>query len=185
MEPEQPLRGVDLARRALAEAKAAAKARGKGAVAQPSQRKGVGGEAGHPLSMRRSNANRRTWSGAGPDERDPQRLGSLTAAVSNRRGWADKVVAGTVLGCWDAVVGADIASRAQPVSLAGGVLSVTAESTAWATQLRMAQSEILRRIAVAVGHGVVRQLRITGPAAPSWRMGERHLRGLGPRDTYG
>ena len=79
----------------------------------------------------------------------------------------------------------DIAAHASPTTLREGVLHVSAESTAWATQLRMMQAQILAKIAAAVGHGVVKELRITGPTAPSWRKGERHIRGRGPRDTYG
>jgi predicted nucleic acid-binding Zn ribbon protein len=69
--------------------------------------------------------------------------------------------------------------------LADGVLGVAAESTAWATQLRMMQAQLLAKIADAVGDGVVKSLRITGPSAPSWRKGPRHIAGRGPRDTYG
>jgi propionyl-CoA carboxylase beta chain len=36
-----------------------------------------------------------------------------------------------------------------------------------------------------VGDGVVTSLKITGPTAPSWRKGPRHISGRGPRDTYG
>jgi len=32
---------------------------------------------------------------------------------------------------------------------------------------------------------VVNSLRITGPAAPSWKKGRLHIAGRGPRDTYG
>ena len=86
---------------------------------------------------------------------------------------------------WADVVGEQIAEHAQPASLRDGILSVTAESTAWATQLRMVQSQLLAKIAAAVGDGVVTSLRITGPSTPSWRKGPRHISGRGPRDTYG
>ncbi|MET8796286.1 DciA family protein, partial [Nocardia sp. NPDC004568] len=82
-------------------------------------------------------------------------------------------------------VGEDIADHAKPVSLENGVLSIAAESTAWATQLRLLQAQLLAKISAAVGPGVVRSLRISGPTAPSWRKGQRHIRGRGPRDTYG
>ncbi|UGT40489.1 DUF721 family protein [Nocardia yamanashiensis] len=173
-EPE--LRGVDLARRALEEARAAARAAGKSVgQGRASPRKG-----GVRALRRRSG-----WSGAHPDERDPQSLSSLTMKQAKGRGWSGKVAEGTVFGRWAAVVGEDIASHAQPISLENGILSVQAESTAWATQLRMFQSQILAKIAAAVGNGVVTQLRINGPTAPSWRKGERHIKGRGPRDTYG
>ena len=92
---------------------------------------------------------------------------------------------GTVFAQWSTVVGEQIAEHATPTALREGVLAVSAESTAWATQLRLIQAQLLAKIAAAVGDGVVTSLRITGPTAPSWRKGPRHVRGRGPRDTYG
>ncbi|MEV0462444.1 DUF721 family protein [Nocardia tengchongensis] len=178
--PEPELRGVDLARRALEEARAAARAAGKsvgqGRASPAAPRKG---------GIRALRGGRRSWSGAGPDDRDPQAFAALAMQLAKGRGWSAKVAEGTVFGRWAAVVGEDIASHAQPISLENGVLSIQAESTAWATQLRMFQSQILAKIAAAVGNGVVKQLKINGPTAPSWRKGERHIKGRGPRDTYG
>ena len=77
------------------------------------------------------------------------------------------------------------AAHATPTSLNEGVLTVSAESTAWATQLRMVQAQLLAKIAAAVGDGVVTSLKIVGPVAPSWRKGRYHIAGRGPRDTYG
>jgi predicted nucleic acid-binding Zn ribbon protein len=82
-------------------------------------------------------------------------------------------------------VGEQIAEHAAPTVLREGVLTVVAESTAWATQLRMVQSQLLAKIAAAVGDGVVTALKITGPSTPSWRKGPLHIAGRGPRDTYG
>lgn len=174
-EPE--LKGIDLARRALEDARAAAKASGK-AVGQ-----GRSSPTGGVRALR--GRRRRGWSGAGPDDRDPQTLGALTGSIAAKRGWSAKVSEGTVLGRWANVVGEDISAHADPTGLEDGVLSISAESTAWATQLRLMQAQILAKIAAAVGHGVVTSLRITGPTTQSWRKGERHVRGRGPRDTYG
>ncbi|MFC9662657.1 DUF721 family protein [Nocardia sp. NPDC127606] len=175
-EPAPELRGIDLARRALEEARAAAKASGKS----------VGQGRASPVRKLRAGGRRRSgWSGSGPDARDPQLLGALSGTLAKNRGWSGKVAEGTVFGSWPRVVGEDIASHATPVTLENGVLKIAAESTAWATQLRMLQSQILAKISAAVGHGVVTSLRITGPAAPSWRKGDRHIKGRGPRDTYG
>ncbi|WP_373686638.1 DUF721 family protein [Nocardia terpenica] len=173
---ESELRGVDLARRALEEARAAARASGK-SVGQ--------GRASPRKGGVRALRRRGGWSGARPDERDPQPLSALAGALAKSRGWSGKVAEGTLFGRWAGVVGEDIAAHATPVSLTDGVLSIQAESTAWATQLRMLQSQLLAKIAAAVGQGVVTSLRISGPAAPSWRKGERHVKGRGPRDTYG
>ncbi len=175
--PAPELRGVDLARRALEDARAAAKASGK-SVGQ-----GRSSPSGGVRALR--GRRKRGWSGPGPDDRDPQTLGSVAGVIAKKRGWSDKVAEGTVLGRWPAVVGEDIASHAVPTKLEDGVLSVTAESTAWATQLRLMQPQILAKIAAAVGHGVVKTLKIHGPTTKSWRKGERHVKGRGPRDTYG
>ncbi|NUS45884.1 MAG: DUF721 family protein [Mycobacteriaceae bacterium] len=175
-EPPPELKGIDLARRALEEARAAARASGKA----------VGQGRASPVRTGRSGGKRRSgWSGARPDDRDPQSLGALTGRIAKSRGWSGRVAEGTVFGRWQAVVGEDIASHATPTTLREGVLHIAAESTAWATQLRLMQSQILAKINAAVGQGVVTSLRISGPAAPSWRKGERHIKGRGPRDTYG
>ena len=46
-------------------------------------------------------------------------------------------------------------------------------------------AELIRRVAAGLGDGIVTRMRIHGPSAPSWRRGPRHVRGRGPRDTYG
>jgi predicted nucleic acid-binding Zn ribbon protein len=170
------LTGMDLVRRALEEARGAARAEGKD----------VGRGRSSPPPRRMAGAGRRrSWSGPGPDTRDPQLLGSATRHLAKSRGWNRRVSEGVVFGQWAAVVGDHIAEHATPTALREGVLSISAESTAWATQLRMVQSQLLAKIAAAVGDGVVTSLKITGPSAPSWRKGPRHVAGRGPRDTYG
>lgn len=170
------LAGMDLVRRALEEARAAARGQGKQ----------IGQGRRSPKARRSAQPDsRRRWSGPGPDGRDPQPLGRVANELSNSRGWSPRVAEGTVFAQWIEVVGADIADHAVPTALRDGVLSVTAESTAWATQLRIVQSQLLAKIAAAVGDGVVTALRITGPSSPSWRKGPRHIPGRGPRDTYG
>ncbi len=174
---EQPtdLSGIDLVRRTLEEARAAARAQGKDAGR---------GRGSNPVP-RRVAGRRRSWSGPGPDVRDPQPMGRVVRDLAKKRGWSGRVAEGTVLGHWASVVGHQIADHATPTALNEGVLSVAAESTAWATQLRMIQAQLLAKIAAAVGNGVVTSLKITGPTTPSWRKGPRHISGRGPRDTYG
>jgi predicted nucleic acid-binding Zn ribbon protein len=174
-DPPSALKGIDLVRRTLEEARSAARAQGKDA----------GRGLSVPPATRRVAAQRRRWSGPGPDVRDPQPLGRVARDLAKRRGWSTHVAEGTVLGQWASVVGHQIADHATPTALNEGVLSVAAESTAWATQLRMVQAQLLAKIAAAVGNGVVTSLKITGPATPSWRKGPRHIAGRGPRDTYG
>lgn len=167
--------GRDLAHAALAAVRAKAQARG----VEPGVRKpGKAGDFGqHP--------RRRRWSGPGADQRDPQPLGRIMAGLAKERGWSEQLNRGQVFGRWARLVGDEVAEHAQPTALKDGELTVQASSTAWATQLRLLQGQLLARIAAGVGHGVVKRMRIHGPAAPSWRKGARHIPGRGPRDTYG
>jgi predicted nucleic acid-binding Zn ribbon protein len=120
--------------------------------------------------------------GYGPDSRDPQPLGNASRDLAKKQGWSGRVAEGAVFGQWSTVVGADISEHATPTGLRDGVLSVTAESTAWATQLRLIQKQVLAKIAAAVGDGVVTSLRpdrpvvAEGPAAHLWPRPPRHLR---------
>jgi predicted nucleic acid-binding Zn ribbon protein len=127
----------------------------------------------------------RGYSGPGPDPRDPQLFGSVLARLMKARGWQQPAAEATVFGAWEKVVGPDIAEHSRPIKLENGELTVEAESTAWATQLRMLAGSLIKRIAAEVGHNVVLKLHIHGPAAPSWNKGPRRVRGRGPRDTYG
>jgi predicted nucleic acid-binding Zn ribbon protein len=170
-QPGEALRGSDLAREALRAAQASAKARGRG------RPRGSGASS----AARR----RRRWSGPRPDDRDPQPLGRLVAKMATDRGWTEKLNGGQVFSRWSALVGPDVAEHTQPVSLTDGELTVQADSTAWATQLRLLQRQLLAKIAAGVGNGVVKRLKVAGPSAPSWRHGTRHIPGRGPRDTYG
>ena len=166
--------GMDLVRRTLEEARGAARSQGNEVGrGRPSPRRVAG--------MR----TRRSWSGPGPDSRDPQPLGAATRDLAKTRGWRRRVAEGAVFAQWSAVVGDQIAAHATPTAVRDGVLLVSAESTAWATQLRMVQAQLLAKIAAAVGDGVVTALKISGPAVPSWRKGRLHIAGRGPRDTYG
>ena len=164
----------DLVRRVLEEARGAARAQGKDV-----------GRGGRTLPRRVGSSRRRRWSGPGPDARDPKPLGAAARDVARSRSWSPRLAEGAVFGRWAAMVGAEIADHATPTALTDGVLSVSAESTAWATQLRMVQRQLLAKIAATVGDGVVTAVKITGPVAPSWRKGPRHVSGRGPRDTYG
>lgn len=168
-------RGSDLAREALRAAQASAKARGRS----------PGARGRMPSGRNAAARKRRRWSGARPDDRDPQPLGRLASRLAADRGWATKLSGGQVFGKWAALVGADVAEHVEPVTLNDGELTVRADSTAWATQLRLLQRQLLAKIAAGVGDGVVKRLKVQGPSAPSWRHGPRRVPGRGPRDTYG
>ena len=166
------LRGPDLVRAALAQARASARAKGLAPGAKPSRR-------------RRVVDNR---SGSGPDARDPLLVGAAIRRLVAERGWEDTTTAAGVIANWQTLVGPEIADHSQPESLVDGVLVLVAESTAWATQLRLLTRTMLALLRDRVGDGVVTSIVVRGPAQPDWRKGPRRVQGpgaRGPRDTYG
>jgi predicted nucleic acid-binding Zn ribbon protein len=100
-------------------------------------------------------------------------------------GWQETAQVATVLACWDRLVGDDLASHCRPDRLHEGELILVAESTAWATQVRLMTGAILAKLAGELGPSVVRSIRVFGPSGPDWRHGGRRVPGRGPRDTYG
>lgn len=164
--------GIDLARSALARAKAAAREKGL----QP----------GRPAVRRLRPLERR--SGSGADDRDPVLFGEAIKRLVADRGWEATTASARVLGEWDRLVGPEIADHCRPTSLVDGQLVLVAESTAWATQLRLLTRTLQARITEQVGAGVVTAVEVRGPAQPDWRKGPRRVTGRGargPRDTYG
>lgn len=160
---------AEAAAAALARARAAAKAKGLRPGLKPRRRtKDI------PVSQRSSGG------------RDPKLLGDQLEQFVVERGWAGDVAVGAVIGRWPQIVGPEIAQHCTPVDFIDGVLTIRADSTAWATQLRLLSSSLLARLAEDVGEGTVAELRVAGPGAPSWSRGQRRANdGRGPRDTYG
>ncbi len=177
-EPESALpratRGADLARDALADARASAAARRKAAGRTPITRRGGAGRLG-----------RRRWSGSGPDSRDPQPLSATLRSWVGTAGTTADLKRATLFAGWEKIVGAEIADHCSPVKLVDGELLLQAESTAWATQIRMLSPQLLRLINAEIGNRTVTRIKARGPSGPSWKFGYRHVPGRGPRDTYG
>jgi predicted nucleic acid-binding Zn ribbon protein len=140
-----------------------------------------------PVRRRTPGGHRRGgYSSSGADERDPQPIGQVAAELFAERDWEQPLAAARVFADWPSLVGAEIAARCQPVSLRDGELRLTAESTAWATQLRLLASALLSRLVAELGPHVVTRLSISGPVGPSWKHGAWSVPGArGPRDTYG
>ena len=120
-----------------------------------------------------------------PRRDDPQRLGQAIGGLLDQHGWQQQAAIGSVFGRWAEIVGADLAAHTRPDSFADGELAVTADSTAWATQVRLLAPQLVRRLAAELGDGTVRRVKVRGPQAPRSRGGWRVPGGRGPRDTYG
>jgi predicted nucleic acid-binding Zn ribbon protein len=134
---------------------------------------------------RRLPPDEQPWSGPAADGRDPAPLGASLDALVREQSWESSVRSAGLSARWDQIVGAEIAAHCRPVRLSAGELTCVAESTAWATQLRLMSRQLLTRIAAEVGPDVVRRLKVRGPTAPDWRHGPLRVIGQGPRDTYG
>lgn len=173
--------GLDVARQALAAARAEARRRGlaPGRVPAADPRR----EADSPRRRRPLASDER--SGAHPDERDPQLLGPTLDRLVAERGWETDAAVGGVMGRWEAIVGPEVSAHATPVAFDDGELVLQADSTAWATQIRLLAPSLLARMADELGAGTVTAVSVRGPSAPSWKRGPLSVRGRGPRDTYG
>lgn len=158
--------GVDLARAALAAVRAEARRRG---TRQSTQ-------------VRRGGGRR---SGAGPDDRDPQPLQATIRRLLAERGWEAPAAVHSVLARWPSIVGAEVAAHCTPEAFEDGELVVKADSTAWATQVRLLAAQLVRRLNEEVGDGTVKRVKVLGPAQPRRKGGLRVTGGRGVRDTYG
>lgn len=173
-----PVEPADLARNALADARRIAR------------RPGTRGDSSRAAKTRRENlAGRRPggYSAPGADPaRDPQPVGVVFKGYVAEREWQRSLAEARVFADWAGLVGSDVAAHCAPQALRSGELRIGAESTAWATQLRLLGSTLLARLVAELGPEVVTRLVVTGPTGPSWKHGGRSVRGaLGPRDTYG
>lgn len=125
-------------------------------------------------------------SGARADGRDPMLVGAAVEKLVDSSGWEGPLASHSVFARWSDIVGAEVASHCAPERLAEGRLVVRADSTAWATELRLQAAVVLRRVNDELGPDSVTFIDFVGPDAPSWGKGRRSVRGgRGPRDTYG
>ena len=168
--PDEP--DVDLARSLLDDVRAASKA----APARPRSR---------PARRSRPTGSPGAYSGAGPDSRDPQPIARSVDDLVTERGWSQPLSVGGVEGRWPEIVGSDVAAHCAPEDFEAGRLTVRADSTAWATQVRLLAPTLLARLNDDLGAGTVTHLQVLGPQGPSWKKGRLRVKGRGPRDTYG
>jgi predicted nucleic acid-binding Zn ribbon protein len=117
---------------------------------------------------------------------DPQQINSILNEIVESRDWRKGIAEGTLFSDWRAIVGDEIAEHSTPVTMYEGRLTIQTSSTAWSTQLRLMQGDLLRTIQKSSPGALVEELSIIGPHAPSWKRGLRTIRGAqGPRDTFG
>jgi predicted nucleic acid-binding Zn ribbon protein len=202
--PERARRAAD----ALAVAKADARARSerapardfdakrisRGDPAAPARRppgpgKPAGaGEAGGAGGVGGAGGNSRAR-GAGRSGRarrdDPQPLRAAIDGLIDDQGWRTAAAVGSVFGRWEQIVGDALAAHTRPGGFTDGELLVIADSTAWATQVRLLRAQLVRRLNSELGDGTVTGVKVRGPVPPRQRGQWRVRDTRGPRDDYG
>ncbi len=117
---------------------------------------------------------------------DPEPLSAAIGDLLDEQGWQLAAATGSVFGRWAQIVGPELAAHTAPESLRDGELTVQADSTAWATQLRLLASQLVRRLNAELGDQTVVKVKVHGPVTQVRKPGEWRVRGSrGPRDTYG
>jgi predicted nucleic acid-binding Zn ribbon protein len=176
----------DLALDALEAAKAiAAQLGGRGAAGTAGGPSFEGAPGTRRYRRRRRATGDPVYSAARADPRDPVPMDALVRQIVTDQGWQAPLAYARLMGQWATIVGPDVAARCHPVSLTDGVLRISADSTAWATQLRFIAPQLLARITGEMPAGMVKRLTIHGPTGPSWKRGPWSVNGRGVRDTYG
>jgi predicted nucleic acid-binding Zn ribbon protein len=117
--------------------------------------------------------------------RDPITASSTIDALMSDFRWQSQLEEAELFVRWPEIVGELNAKNTQPENLANGKLTVRCKSTAWATELRLMQTQILEKISSSFPELEIKSISFLGPDAPSWKKGPRSVPGRGPRDTYG
>lgn len=105
-----------------------------------------------------------TWrpsgSGAGGDPGQPRSVEESLQRISRSLGGSDAGVMKVVFAHWEDAVGPAIADHATPLSLRDGVLVVAVAESAWATQLRFLERQILDTLRDAAGGDVATRIEV-------------------------
>jgi predicted nucleic acid-binding Zn ribbon protein len=172
-----------LAAEALARARADAWARGDrpgpgghGGAGSPPVSGGIpGGRPPGAAGATPPGTQSAAWS-ARPRRDDPQALNAAVGGLLSARGWRQRVAVGAVFGNWPQVVGPQLATHTRPDGFENGELTVTADSDAWAAQVRLMAPQLIKRLAEELGHGTVTRIRVRGPSAPPRQSGRLRAR---------
>src|SRR5690606_11366320 len=95
--------------------------------------------------------------------REPKGLGEVVDNLTLKLGWNSSLAQGELLASWSELVGEETAARTTPVSIDNGVLTVSCDSTAWATQLRLMRTNLLTAIAQKYPDAGIQAIRFDGP----------------------
>ena len=134
---------------------------------------------------RRQEAAKRSNSQPFEKGREPISAGASLDGMLKQFSWDAELTQAELFANWEKIVGSGNAQNSWPESLDKGHLVVRCKSTAWATQLRLMQNQILENIDTSFPALKVESVKFIGPDAPTWKKGKFSVPGRGPRDTYG
>ena len=117
--------------------------------------------------------------------RNPKKASVSILELFKSFAWDTPLAEADLFTKWHEIVGKNNAENSIPENLSNGLLTVRCKSTAWATELRLMQTQILDRIRETYPQLEVASIRFIGPDAPNWKKGKFSVPGRGPRDTYG
>ena len=117
--------------------------------------------------------------------RDPIPAGNTIDSLMHDFRWQSQLEEAELFVRWSEIVGELNGKNSQPENLNNGKLTIRCKSTAWATELRLMQAQIIDKISGQVPELEIKNISFIGPDAPSWKKGSRSVPGRGPRDTYG
>lgn len=146
--------GIELAREALAQARADA-----------AKRQSVPGQRRKQVRQVRDPKRKRN---------DPQLFSSTIKQLLSDRGWEEKAAVGGVFGNWAGIVGPEVAEHTKPGAFEDGELVVNCDSPAWAQQVRLLAGQLVRRLNEELGDNTVQRVKVIGPQTPrkpgQWRV---------------
>lgn len=157
--------GADLARQALAAAKAAAKTRPTGPVRK----------------------TRRTTLGVRGRRSDPMGLGQIIERLKDQQGWESGIDGGNLLEQWPTICPPELATTVQPAGYDPdqGLLTLRPSSNAYATRVRLYERQLVEHLNERFGRPAVRAIRVLPPGgtAASSRPVEEAVPEPGPVRT--
>ncbi|MDR1189913.1 MAG: DciA family protein [Bifidobacteriaceae bacterium] len=105
------------------------------------------------------------------NSRDPQLAGDLVDQLIAVEGWQAEASVGTLLADWPRIVGPAVAAHCAVVGLEDGKLTVKADSSPWAAEIRLLIPQLQAAIDKHVGPELVVSIDVLGPAARPGRRG--------------
>jgi predicted nucleic acid-binding Zn ribbon protein len=128
-----------------------------------------------------------TYSSAQPDDRDPTTVAEAIVSLVSDRGWQAATSIGRIWGEWASLVGPTLAAHVKPEAFdrSTGRLTLRADSTAWATQVRLLSTQLRKRLQGEIPGSFVTDITVLGPDVAPKQRGALRVKGRGPRDTYG